>query len=333
MYSIPGASMPPPRYPTPAQPTPVFPPPSVGSGTGPAPAHPGAWPTPGWSPSAPGYPAPPPQAPSYQPPPQQYMTAQLPALDYQPPARSTPSSSSSAWQRHRPEMPEDVGDMTEIVSIQHVRRRRWPVIAITSAIVVAVAIVAIAVASQSSAVESPSTTPSDPDASIDPKRASAPPAPGPVASDQPAPRPAAVAGSGPCLVTFSSSPDGAELVIGGKLAGVTPVTLEQPCQPSAVSFKRDRYQTITKRFEPRSGGLEVAVKLERPTFTVTVTSVPTGAKILVGGVAVGVTPSTITVPGFEGTPVEITKARFATHRERVYATKSGQRLQVRLRRK
>ncbi len=341
MYSIPAASMhAPPAYPTPAHAMPVYPPPAVGSGTGPAAAHPGAWPTPtpGWSPSAPGYPAPPPQAPppqpSYQaPPPQQYMTAQLPALDYHPPARSTPSSSSSAWQRHRPEMPEDVGDMTEIVSVHHVRRRRWPVIAITSAIVVAIAIIAIAVASQSSGGGALATDPdgaTDAAVAIDPKVV-APPAPEAPTPAPPAPPPPAA--SGPCRVAFVSSPDGAELVIGGKIAGITPVTLELPCSATAVSFKRDRYQTITRRIEPTPGDHSISVALERPTFSVTVTSVPSGAKIFVAGVAAGVTPGKITVPGFEGTPVELTKSRFASHRERVYATKTGQKLQVRLRRK
>jgi len=330
---------------------------------------------PTWTPPAPSY-----APPAYQAPSQQYPTAQLRALDYDPPARATPASSSSAWQRHRPEMPEDVGDQTEIVSVQHlVRRRRWPVIAITSAIVVAIVVIALAVSSQSDepvasppdakeaavAPDKPAPAPAAAPASAAapaaaapasaaapaaaaPASAAAPAAAAPAsaaapaaasaaapAADEPAPAAAAApaAATDACKVAFSSSPDGAELVVAGQVAGVTPVTLELPCQASVVSFRRDRYQTVTKHFTPTPGDSAVAATLARPSFTVTVTSTPRGAKILVGGVAAGSTPGTIDVPGFEGTPVEVVKPGFAPHQERVYPTKPGTRLDVRLRRK
>ena len=47
----------------------------------------------------------------------------------------------------------------------------------------------------------------------------------------------------------------------------------------------------------------------------------------------GETPVTIDVPGFEGTSVDLARSGFAPHRERIYATKAGQRLDVRLRRR
>lgn len=136
------------------------------------------------------------------------------------------------------------------------------------------------------------------------------------------------------MVAFASSPDGAEIMIGGKIVGTTPVTLELPCKPNAAFFKRDRYQTLTRHFEPRPGEeISVSGTLERPSFTVTIVSAPPGAKIMMGGNPVGTTPGKVTVPGFEGTPVELVKAGFQPHRERVYASKNGQRVEVRLRRK
>jgi hypothetical protein len=41
----------------------------------------------------------------------------------------------------------------------------------------------------------------------------------------------------------------------------------------------------------------------------------------------------LTVPGFEGTPVELALPGFQPHRERVYATKAGQRFDIRLKRR
>ncbi len=304
--------------------------------------HPGAWPTPGWSP-----PAPPAVAPAYPPPaypaaapPPSYPTAQVRALD-------APSAASSSWHRHREAIREDGGDMTEIIAVPRVRRRRWPVIAITSAVVVVIAIVIIALTSGGSA-SAPPPEPARPPACARARAAAArppttqpptaqPPAAQPPAAPAPAPTAAEAAAappaSGACQVAFSSSPDGAEVAVDGRPLGVTPLTVEVPCAAARVAFHRDRYQDHAQALALRPGAQAIDVRLERPTFAVVVTSRPAGAAVTMGGRVVGKTPVQLTVPGFEGTPVDLALAGFRPHRERVYATKRGQRFEVRLKRR
>ncbi|MBK9032573.1 MAG: PEGA domain-containing protein [Myxococcales bacterium] len=343
----------PPRAPGPAPQPPPAAPPSV-----PVYAQPPAKPV-----SAPVYPPAPGvyvdpslAAATYQaaPAPPIYPTAQLPALDYQPPA-----GTSSSWQRHRAMVADEGGDMTEIISVVSVRRRRWPVIAITSAVVVVIAIVVLAITSRSGASDerprppapTPAPTPGPSSTGVAPTPAPTDVAPAPTdvapAPTDVAPAPTDVASaptevapaiappapSDACAVTFTSSPDGATVLIAGAELGTTPITVEVPCATRAATFRRDRYQTRTQPLTLAPGAQTVSARLERPTFSVTIASAPKGAKVTVGGRAVGVTPVTIQVPGFEGMPVEVVLRGFAPHRERVYATRSGQRLDIRLRRR
>ncbi|MBL8622659.1 MAG: PEGA domain-containing protein, partial [Myxococcales bacterium] len=144
---------------------------------------------------------------------------------------------------------------------------------------------------------------------------------------------AAPPAAGACQVAFASSPDGAEVTVDGKPLGVTPLTVEVPCAAARVAFHRDRYQDHAQALALRPGAQTITARLERPTFTVTVTSRPPGAAVTMGGRVVGKTPVQLTVPGFEGTPVDLALTGFRAHRERVYATKGGQRIEVRLKRR
>ncbi|MEZ4402391.1 MAG: PEGA domain-containing protein [Kofleriaceae bacterium] len=268
-----------------------------------------------------------PMAPAPAPPPPIYPTAQLRAVDY--PAAPSPGT-SAAWQRHRAAMSEDVGDMTELVSIAPIRRRRWPVIAITSAVILVIALTALAMSGSSS---SPTEPPGAPAAGTAPTGDDVPPAPRDPPPPEAPPPPAAPAALTACTVTFTSSPDGAEVVLRGEVVGTTPLTRDLPCDADEATIRRDRYQSQVVRLTLAPGPQTVAARLERPQFTITVTSRPAGAAVTVAGRAVGTTPTRIKVAGFEGTPIVVKRQGYADHTERVYATRNGQQVNVPLKRR
>jgi hypothetical protein len=283
------------------------------------------------------YPAPPQQPPAYyppppQPPPMYPPTAQLPALGPMP---------GYDWQQPQEGLAGD-DDMTEMVALVRPPRRRWPVIAVTSGVIVIGVAVMVYVAARSKddggagGVAAPSK----------PARAPAP-APAPASGSAPAPEPAAGAAVPPpageeappaaaatfppgalCKVAFTSSPDAAQVLINGKAIGVTPITHEGPCAGYKATFKRERYQSQTHTVAP--GDTTADVRLERPQFKVRVTSRPSGALVKIGGVDAGKTPITVNLPGYETTSIELSRAGSATTTQRVYAGKSGQKVDVKL---
>lgn len=272
---------------------------------------------------------PPQPAPYYQPQ-QMHMyppTAQLPALQVGPiPGAGQP------W-LHEP-MDRD-GDMTELVQLVRPPRRRWPVIAVTSGvIVIGVAVMVYVAASSQGKDDEPAAR--KPSASASPlvtsgKPPPAPPAPASVEATAPAaktdvaPAPAA---AGTCKVQFTSSPDAAEVVIAGKVAGLTPFTYEGSCGGFDATFRRERYQPQTHAVAPGAAAAEV--RLERPSFKIRVTSRPAGATVSIAGVAAGKTPVTVALPGYETTSIELSRSGYAPITQRVYAGKSGQKVDVKL---
>lgn len=95
-----------------------------------------------------------------------------------------------------------------------------------------------------------------------------------------------------------------------------------------ATFRRAKYQTQVHTIAP--GDTTADVRLERPGFKVKVTSRPAGATVKVGGAAVGKTPVVITLPGYETTSIELTRNGYAVTSQRVYAGKSGQKVDVKL---
>jgi hypothetical protein len=139
-------------------------------------------------------------------------------------------------------------------------------------------------------------------------------------------RPAAAvksAGSGPCRAQFTSQPPGAEVVIGGRVIGSTPLDYAMACRPGVAVIRRDRYEPMQRKFTPRADGAKVVARLERPLYTVKLTSNPSGAIVTVGGRRIGKTPVTTKVPGYEKVAASFAKAGYATSTERVYAKRNG----------
>jgi hypothetical protein len=134
--------------------------------------------------------------------------------------------------------------------------------------------------------------------------------------------PGAIAGTG-CKATFTSTPSGADIVLGGKVAGATPKTIAVPCAAATATFKRPRYQPKDVAFTPTADGVAVSAKLDRPSFTVKVTSTPAGATVTIGGKVIGKTPLTTKQPGFENTTVTFKKDGYATATAKLYAKANG----------
>jgi hypothetical protein len=136
-----------------------------------------------------------------------------------------------------------------------------------------------------------------------------------------------------CAVSFNSKPEGADIVIARKKRGRTPMTLNLPCKKTQVAFARSHYAPDTKSVSPKKGTTtKVAVKLERPQFTIKVTSTPSGAAVTVKGKSVGKTPVTVKVDGFESISVKVAKPGFQAKTTSVTAKKNGTSVKVTLKR-
>ena len=139
---------------------------------------------------------------------------------------------------------------------------------------------------------------------------------------------------GDCTAKVSSSPSGADVFIGGKPRGKTPVTLSLPCSSQQLSIKLNRYETYNKRMRMSSRRpTKVSARLKRPMFTVKVSSVPSGATISIGGKKAGKTPSAVKVPGYDSTTITLFKDGYVTATERVTAKQNGTAIKMTLRRR
>jgi hypothetical protein len=138
---------------------------------------------------------------------------------------------------------------------------------------------------------------------------------------------------GDCSAKVSSSPAGAEVFIAGKPRGKTPVTLSLPCSPQQLTVRMNRYQSYNKRIKPTARGIKVSARLKRPTFTVKISSVPSGATISIGGKRAGRTPSAVKIPGYESTMITLTKDGYVTATEKVTAKQNGTAIKMTLRRR
>lgn len=115
------------------------------------------------------------------------------------------------------------------------------------------------------------------------------------------------AGTDPgCRVNVLSRPSGAQIVLGEEIKGQTPSVIDVPCGPVEMFVKRARYQDARLTFEARLGAEVIQnVVLQRPIVELTVTSDPAGAEVVTRGKVRGLTPVTLTVPGFEGVDIEV----------------------------
>jgi len=99
----------------------------------------------------------------------------------------------------------------------------------------------------------------------------------------------------PGTVLIESTPPNATVLVDGAESGTTPVTLKLAPGTHSVEVRRgDRSQTLELTVEP---GAEIARRVEwekaQPTGSLEIISEPTGARVMIDGAEVGVTPVTV----------------------------------------
>jgi hypothetical protein len=217
------------------------------------------------------------------------------------------ADSASFFHEHVPR-PQDSTSVTDIG-----RRRRYIVIGISAAIVVAVGVALLVMLGIGRDGDTPSVTPVDngsaaatPDASsataVVPDAATA-------VEPKPDPKPDPVVAM--CTVRIKSAPSGADIMRDGDRAtilGTTPAKLELPCGTEVKLFIRRKGFVGEKRvIKPATGSAAIDIAFQKNMLVVKVSSTPPGATILMGSKSLGVTPGTIKLPAFEPSTITISK--------------------------
>jgi hypothetical protein len=149
----------------------------------------------------------------------------------------------------------------------------------------------------------------------------------PVVVTKPPDKPA----DGGCKARITSTPSGADVVIAGKVRGKTPVEVGSlKCAPTQVQLRRPRYENLTKTIRPTAKGAKVNLKLQRPQFTIKVSSAPSGATISVGSRKVGKTPTAIKVNGYEPVSITVSKEGYSSTTEKVTVKQNGTAIKLTL---
>jgi hypothetical protein len=167
------------------------------------------------------------------------------------------------------------------------------------------------------AVEAPPVEPGSNQLAVEPgSAASEQPAPPPVVEK---PKPPAPVATGPCKVDIKSTPPGADVYVAKQKLGTTPTSFELPCGSEAkLTLRKKSFPNTNKSFTPIAGKAnKLTIKLAKTLFQVKVTSMPAGATITAGGKTMGVTPTTIKLPGFEPTALTLSKPGYAPDTARV----------------
>jgi hypothetical protein len=139
---------------------------------------------------------------------------------------------------------------------------------------------------------------------------------------------------GPCSVTLTSIPTGADVYLAKSKIGSTPGTFELPCDmPATVSLRKSKYVTTDRTFTPKADkDNKVVVRLGKHMFSLKVTSTPSGATITISGKSAGVTPATVRVVAHETSTITLTKPGYAKDSQRVNPKSNGQAHHVVLKR-
>ena len=140
-----------------------------------------------------------------------------------------------------------------------------------------------------------------------------------------------VVGTGPCRVTVTSSPAGSIVSLDDQAFGPSPISIDGPCARRRVDAKHPRYAIGTRWVTLAPGKpATVDLSLARPTHSVTITSVPSGATVSIAGKRAGTTPTAVKVMGFTGVTLTVEKKGFRTVSEKLYSKVENDKLTVKL---
>jgi len=99
------------------------------------------------------------------------------------------------------------------------------------------------------------------------------------------------------VVQISSNPPGARLFVNGNYKGLTPLSTELYTRDHEFMLEKDGYKTLTKTSKPLQTGndtLEFTLEPQpSPYISVTITTTPAGADVIVNNVSKGKSPVTI----------------------------------------
>jgi len=219
-----------------------------------------------------------------------------------------------------------------------VRRRHLIIVLATALVAVLLGIAALLVFHTDRAA-APTAPPSQPpgagtQSGLPPREPAPATPPGADQPGQPAPPPAAPGGAvaaaspppaAPCFAEVSSLPAGADIVLGQtNVIGTTPQRVALPCgAPIELLIRKPRLVAVTRVVTPTPEGVAVKVALAKPTFLVKISSTPEGAAISLNGKPLGVTPTTVKVPAFESSTLNVTKDGYEPETEKVAPKANG----------
>jgi hypothetical protein len=129
-----------------------------------------------------------------------------------------------------------------------------------------------------------------------------------------------------CFIDVTSTPAGAEIVLDKTtVLGTTPVKLPLPCAAEVkLVIRKARYTAVQRSIVPTTEGTKLRVALVKPTFSVKVSSQPTGATITMNGRSMGVTPTTVRLPAFELSTLTITKEGWTPDTQKIAPKQNNQ---------
>jgi hypothetical protein len=237
-----------------------------------------------------------------------------------------------------------IEDSTSMVSAP--RSKRILVIAISAVLVVAAGAVVLVMFASGDRPARPDETSASAVAS-DPIAADAADATEPHATDQvqpeatdatvedpPPPPPPVDAAVLECFVDVASTPTGAEIVSNKQVLGMTPAKLPLPCgAPIKLVLRKARFAAVARTVVPTEQGAKLKLALARPTYAVKVSSQPAGATVTADGKPLGVTPTTIKLPGFEPATLTLSKAGYASETLKITPRQNNQAIQAKLKKR
>lgn len=226
------------------------------------------------------------------------------------------SDSNASFFHDQVPRPQDSTSVTDIG-----RRRRYIVIGISAAVVVAAGIALLVVLGIDLDDREPTVTPSQaiaaPDAgaaaAIVPDAASVAPPPPPEHKPEPV--------AAKCFAKITSMPSGAEVARDADrsvILGKTPARLELPCGEEVKLFVKKRGFVGEKRgVTPTADGAKLEVAFQKNLLVVKVSSTPAGATIKMGNKSLGITPGIIKLPAFEASTITISKDGYQVESRKV----------------
>jgi hypothetical protein len=324
IVSTPIVDVPPPPTPPPPPSMPTPPPWAPAASSlplaAPAPtpmAQPPALPPPPLGPT-PYLPTPPPQPSPLFAPPMPNSSAVFPAL----PPRIDITDGNTSFFHESGETPHYAADPTDSIAVKRRRRTMMLVIAAAGLAVIATVVVILSTGGTrtKTAEHHHAATGSGSAALVATGSGSAQISVGSAHVETPSP-PVDAAPPAPqvCNVDITTSPTGAELSLEDKtVLGTSPATVPLPCGvETKIYAKKVRYGSTAKTFTASADNTKLALRIAAPMFQIKVTSVPTGATIMIGNRVVGITPTTVKVQAFGSTTITLSKDGYTSDIEKI----------------